>query len=66
MIAEPESGVQWTSTGSGSDEIEKGTLRITGTVRGGCLSADRLVHIPGGGDYQLESVSYPRAIVALY
>jgi pre-rRNA-processing protein TSR1 len=51
----PES-VQWISTGAGQDEIEKGTLQVTATVRGGCLSADRLVHIPGGGDYQLESV----------
>jgi pre-rRNA-processing protein TSR1 len=55
MIAEPGS-VQWISTGAGQDEIEKGTLQVTATVRGGCLSADRLVHIPGGGDYQLESV----------
>jgi len=52
MIAEPGSGVQWTA----GEDGEKGTLQITGTVRGGCLSADRLVHIPGGGDYQLEGV----------
>lgn len=27
-------------------------------IRGGCLSANRLVHIPGAGDYQVESVSF--------
>jgi pre-rRNA-processing protein TSR1 len=57
MIAEPGTGVQWTSSGSTDTGVEKGTLQITGTIRGGCLSADRLIHIPGGGDYQVESVS---------
>jgi pre-rRNA-processing protein TSR1 len=36
---------------------EKGTLVVRGTVRGARLSADRLVHIPGWGDYQVEKVS---------
>jgi pre-rRNA-processing protein TSR1 len=57
MIAEPGTGVNWVSTGAGDDGVEKGTLQVSGTIRGGCLSADRLVHIPGGGDYQVESVS---------
>jgi pre-rRNA-processing protein TSR1 len=38
-------------------EGEKGTLSVTGTVRGARLSADRLVHIPGWGDYQVESIT---------
>lgn len=57
MIAEPSSGAAWTSTGVSEDGTEKGRLEVTGTIRGGCLSANRLVHIPGAGDYQVESVS---------
>ena len=37
-------------------EEETGILCVTGTVRGARLSADRLVHIPGWGDYQLDSI----------
>ena len=57
VIAEPSSGFAWTSTGIAEDGTEKGRLEVTGTIRGGCLSANRLVHIPGAGDYQVESVS---------
>lgn len=35
---------------------ELGTLRVTGTVRGGRLSANRLVHIPGYGDFTVAEV----------
>jgi len=35
----------------------EGVLRVTGYVRGSQLSPDRLVHIPGHGDYQIQSVS---------
>ena len=34
-----------------------GVLRVTGYVRGSQLSPDRLVHIPGHGDYQIQCVS---------
>lgn len=34
-----------------------GTLRIEGVVRGARLSADRLVHLQGFGDFMLEKVS---------
>lgn len=37
---------------------EKGTLTVTGVIRGSCFSADRLVHIQGFGDYQVEKVSH--------
>lgn len=37
---------------------DKGTLFVTGTIRGGRLSADRLVHIPGWGDYTLDRIAY--------
>lgn len=35
---------------------EEGTLKVTGVVRGARLSANRLVHIPDFGDYQLSKV----------
>jgi pre-rRNA-processing protein TSR1 len=34
-----------------------GTLTVQGVVRGGHLSADRLVHIANAGDFQIEQVS---------
>jgi pre-rRNA-processing protein TSR1 len=37
----------------------EGVLRVTGYVRGSKLSPDRLVHIPGHGDYQIKCVSIP-------
>jgi pre-rRNA-processing protein TSR1 len=57
VIAESSSGPSWTSTGVAEDGTEKGRMEVTGTIRGGCLSANRLLHIPGAGDYQIESVS---------
>lgn len=41
-----------------ASEEEKGTLYVTGTIRGGRLSADRLVHIPGWGDYAIDRIAY--------
>ncbi|EPQ57123.1 DUF663-domain-containing protein [Gloeophyllum trabeum ATCC 11539] len=35
----------------------KGILKVTGVVRGAALSANRLVHLPGWGDYQVEKVT---------
>ncbi|CAG0892533.1 unnamed protein product [Cyprideis torosa] len=36
-------------------------LRVTGYVRGnGPLSANRLIHIPGWGDFQLDRITIPR------
>ena len=35
----------------------EGVLRVTGYIRGSQLSPDRLVHIPGHGDYQIQCVS---------
>lgn len=53
LVAEGSDGVQWAA----GEDGETGSLRIEGTVRGGCLSADRLVHLPGHGDFQVELVS---------
>lgn len=39
-----------------STEWEEGSLRVTGVVRGTSLSANRLVHIPNFGDYQIEKI----------
>ena len=33
-----------------------GSLAVTGFVRGAVLSADRLVHLPGWGDFQVERI----------
>lgn len=35
---------------------EEGTLKVTGVVRGARLSANRLIHIPDFGDYQLSKI----------
>ena len=37
---------------------EDGLLKITGVARGGPLSANRLVHIPEYGDFQIEKVRH--------
>lgn len=37
---------------------EKGTLTVTGVIRGSNFSADRLVHVQGFGDYQVEKVCH--------
>jgi len=39
-----------------SSEWDNGTLKVTGVVRGAPLSANRLVHIPEFGDYQISKV----------
>lgn len=40
---------------------ETGTLKVTGYIRGSALSANRLVHIQGLGDFQMEKImSCPR------
>lgn len=39
------------------EDKDMGTLRIEGVVRGARLSADRLVHLQGFGDFMVERVS---------
>jgi len=41
-----------------SVEWEDGTLKVTGVVRGSSLSANRLIHLPDFGDYQIEKVHH--------
>ncbi|KAL7424358.1 ribosome biogenesis protein tsr1 [Cryptotrichosporon argae] len=45
--------VRATPHGDGADTA---TVEVTGTVRSGCLSADRLVHVPGWGDLMVEAI----------
>jgi pre-rRNA-processing protein TSR1 len=52
LVAEGSNSVRWTP--SASEDL--GRLEVIGTVRGGSLSANRLVHIPGHGDFQVESI----------
>nr|XP_002126030.1 pre-rRNA-processing protein TSR1 homolog [Ciona intestinalis] len=37
-------------------ETDMGVLKITGHVRGSALDVNRLVHLPGWGDYQIKQV----------
>ncbi|RWS12235.1 pre-rRNA-processing protein TSR1-like isoform X1 [Dinothrombium tinctorium] len=39
-----------------SDDSEKGTLLVSGFVRNSSLKVNRLIHIPGAGDFQLSSI----------
>ncbi|KAI9094655.1 hypothetical protein DFS34DRAFT_628610 [Phlyctochytrium arcticum] len=39
-----------------SEDQQTGRLAITGYVRGNFLSANRLIHIPNHGDYQIEQI----------
>ncbi|KAF7357807.1 Bms1-type G domain-containing protein [Mycena venus] len=39
-----------------SAEWEDGTLKVTGVVRGAPLSANRLIHIPNYGDFQISKI----------
>lgn len=49
-----------------SVEWEDGTFKVTGIVRGSRLSANRLVHLPNFGDYQVIKVRAPiRSIVMI-
>jgi len=45
--------VEWKEGETGS---EVGTLAVTGYVRGAELSANRLVHVPGWGDFQVDRI----------
>ncbi|KAF9462418.1 ribosome biogenesis protein tsr1 [Collybia nuda] len=39
-----------------STEWEDGTLKVTGVVRGASLSANRLIHVPNFGDFQISKI----------
>ncbi|GMK53652.1 hypothetical protein CspeluHIS016_0102380 [Cutaneotrichosporon spelunceum] len=65
LVAEEEP--VWTAAAGTANDIEQqvaepGSLRVTGTVRGGRLSANRLVHLPGFGDFQISEISAARSL----
>ena len=50
--------VRWEAPG-GNDNLDastRGRLHVTGVIRGAPFSANRLVHIPEHGDYQVEKI----------
>ncbi|KAJ2226222.1 ribosome biogenesis protein tsr1 [Coemansia sp. RSA 1722] len=50
-----------------SEDAEIGRLAITGYVRGANLSANRLIHIPNHGDFQIECIyNVPVAVEAAH
>jgi pre-rRNA-processing protein TSR1 len=44
-------GIDWETPASSS--AEQTTIALTGVVRGRCLNPDRVVHVPGWGDFQI-------------
>ncbi|KAJ2777334.1 ribosome biogenesis protein tsr1 [Coemansia interrupta] len=59
-------GIKWRDTRAyvvaehveylGDPQAEQGMLAVTGVVRGAGLSANRLVHVPGFGDFQIDCI----------
>eukprot|EP00057_Strongylocentrotus_purpuratus_P021891 XP_011676365.1 PREDICTED: pre-rRNA-processing protein TSR1 homolog [Strongylocentrotus purpuratus] len=41
------------------NEDGKGTLKVTGFLRGSCLSVNGLVHLPGFGEFQMNRIEAP-------
>lgn len=37
---------------------QRGTLKVTGWIRGAPLSAERLIHIPDHGDFEVDRITY--------
>lgn len=48
--------VHFDAVDEGEDGTKRGTLKVTGVVRGAPMSADRLVHIQNWGDYRLNRI----------
>ncbi|XP_074621651.1 pre-rRNA-processing protein TSR1 homolog [Acropora palmata] len=40
-------------------DVPRGTLKVSGFVRGTTMSVNRLVHLPGCGDFQLSQIDAP-------
>lgn len=47
-------------------EWENGTLKVTGVVRGVPLSANRLIHLPNFGDFQIAKVGIRLLVVEIH
>jgi pre-rRNA-processing protein TSR1 len=46
--------IEWKA---GSHDQGSSTITVTGTVRGRALNPDRLIHIPGWGDFQIRQIT---------
>ncbi|KAJ4483960.1 hypothetical protein J3R30DRAFT_3732035 [Lentinula aciculospora] len=46
----------WVESTVGTKETPQGSLSVTGIIRGASLDPNRLVHLPGWGDYQVEKI----------
>ncbi|KAJ4483958.1 ribosome biogenesis protein tsr1 [Lentinula aciculospora] len=46
----------WVDSTVGTKETPQGSLSVTGIIRGASLDPNRLVHLPGWGDYQVEKI----------
>ncbi|EST09170.1 Ribosome biogenesis protein BMS1/TSR1, C-terminal [Kalmanozyma brasiliensis GHG001] len=44
--------------GINGHDAERGTLKVTGWIRGAPMSADRLIHLPDFGDYAVDRITY--------
>ncbi|SNX86439.1 related to TSR1 - protein involved in 20S rRNA accumulation [Melanopsichium pennsylvanicum] len=44
--------------GLSNQDEQRGTLKVTGWIRGAPLSADRLIHLPDFGDFQVDKITY--------
>ncbi|ETS65369.1 hypothetical protein PaG_00102 [Moesziomyces aphidis] len=42
---------------NGQDQ-ERGSLKVTGWIRGAPMSADRLIHLPDFGDFEVDRIAY--------
>ncbi|KAF8327580.1 uncharacterized protein EI90DRAFT_3067300 [Cantharellus anzutake] len=51
-----EPNLQETGAAEHDDGEPRGTLSVIGTIRGAPLSANRLIHIPNYGDFQIDKV----------
>lgn len=57
LVAEGGEAVRWEAIGDDHGAPDQlGNLRVMGTIRGGRMSANRLVHVPGHGDFQVAEV----------
>ena len=45
-------------SGLNGDDAQRGTLKVQGWIRGAPLSADRLIHIPDFGDFEVDRITY--------
>ncbi|KAJ9474379.1 Ribosome biogenesis protein TSR1 [Pseudozyma hubeiensis] len=61
--AEWEASTDAHSNGNGdvngfSQDAERGTLKVHGWIRGAPMSADRLIHLPDYGDFEVDRITY--------